>query len=300
MYRLVFLLVIVSLGAAVNAAPHRVLLQNQPACKDPDTGNWIPNGSSVNCKQGSGTRKCNWGNWEGSCTAAGACWEADGGNWIPHGSVVNCKQGSGSRKCDWGNWQGFCPAAGACWDAENGNWVPHGSNANCKGSSVSRRCDWGNWQGTCPAPGACRDPDTGTWTTHGSSINCKQTSEIGARTCNWGNWVSTCVASGCNYKDPATGKYLADGDKTGCGQGWSGTIECKGSQVIANCQKVTCFDVHSGKEVDNNSMWSCTKGGTRLCSNGSWRVTNGECMGTELTDKNGNAVILVGSAPPKL
>jgi hypothetical protein len=37
------------------------------SCKDPDTGNMIPHGSTVNCKSGSGTRKCNFGRWEDYC-----------------------------------------------------------------------------------------------------------------------------------------------------------------------------------------------------------------------------------------
>lgn len=108
-----------------------------------------------------------------------------------------------------------------------------------------------------PVSDSCYDADTGNWLPNGSSVNCKIGS--GTRTCNNGAWQSNCVA------DPGN----------------------------------RCWDGTSGRYVDNNAVMSCRAGGTRMCSNGSWRVLSGECTAQDYVDENGNNQIIVSMSPSK-
>lgn len=60
-----------------------------------------------------------------------------------------------------------------------------------------------------------------------------------------------------------------------------------------------CWDVHNGAYVDNGVVMSCWRGGTRMCSNGQWRVLNGQCDGEDYYNPNtGKSEVLVGAPAP--
>lgn len=68
-----------------------------------------------------------------------------------------------------------------------------------------------------------------------------------------------------------------------------------------------CWDASpetGGRYVKTSTTLSCTKGGTRMCDKGKWRVLNGACTAVEMLDEDGNSVINVfmpnpNSAPTK-
>jgi hypothetical protein len=43
----------------------------------------------------------------------------------------------------------------------------------------------------------------------------------------------------------------------------------------------SCYDTRGKTAIPDGDMLSCTKGGTRMCTNGEWRVTQGECSADE-------------------
>lgn len=61
-----------------------------------------------------------------------------------------------------------------------------------------------------------------------------------------------------------------------------------------------CWDNRNQKWANDKSMFSCAKGGTRMCTNGEWRVTQGECTAEEALIVNDQGqtqpVVLVGSS----
>jgi hypothetical protein len=101
--------------------------------------------------------------------------------------------------------------------------------------------------------------------------------------------------------DPDTGNWLPNGASITC-KFESGMRTCNNGIWLDNCVVVPsskCWDVHSARYVDNGAVMSCTKGGTRMCSNGAWRVLSGECTGQDIVDANGNSQVVVGAPAPK-
>jgi hypothetical protein len=95
----------------------------QTSCYDSDTGNWLPNGASITCKFGSGTRTCSNGAWQSNCVPSpgNRCWDVHSASYVDHNAVMSCTAG-GTRMCSNGSWRvlsGTC--TGQEYVDQNGN-----------------------------------------------------------------------------------------------------------------------------------------------------------------------------------
>lgn len=59
-----------------------------------------------------------------------------------------------------------------------------------------------------------------------------------------------------------------------------------------------CWDGTGNRWVSDTTTLSCTRGGTRMCDKGNWRVLNGQCTGQVVQDENGNDIVIVTTPNP--
>lgn len=60
----------------------------------------------------------------------------------------------------------------------------------------------------------------------------------------------------------------------------------------------SCWDPKNKQSIIDGNMISCSKGGTRMCTNGEWRVTQGECSADEALASNDSGNDDSGNAQP--
>jgi hypothetical protein len=152
------------------------------------------------------------------------------------------------------------------------------------------------WEDNCSS--GCKNPDTGNMIPEGSSITCK--SGYGKRTCTNGNWVDNCD---CRDSD---GGIITNGWTRECLYGLSGSRVCRNGVLEGACiakgvppgkpKSGQCWDATRNQMVASGDTFSCTKGGTRMCDNGSWRVLNGQCTGQDIVDEKGRESTIVTSS----
>jgi hypothetical protein len=223
------------------------------------TNNWIPEGSTTDCKSGRGKRKCVSGNWDDSGCE---CWADPGGFWVKDGYDTDCPGGlSGRRHCNKGVLEGTCSDVGSC-KTEDGTLVSSRFTADCKGGPGhgKRMCTNGNWDiSACD----CKVEEANSWLPSGSSNSCPD-GMTGSHFCNKGVLEGVCskaVSTEGQCWDGKRGGMVSDGTTLSCTQG--GTRMCSKGQwrvVNGDCTGQEITDEQGRKQTIVTSTY---KGGRR-------------------------------------
>lgn len=195
-------------------------------------------------------------------------------------------------------WEDNCQPAGSCKDSSNAMF-PNGASIDCKAPARGKRtCRNGNWdESSCE----CKDELGGGWITNDGYFDCPN-GLSGRRHCINGVVQGTCSHAGsCKTED---GTWVSSGWGTADCPSGPGKRRCNnGIWDMSACTPDTksggCWDGGQGKMVGDGDTFSCTKGGTRMCSKGKWRVLNGDCTSQEIIDEQGKKQIITTMGAPK-